>query len=104
MKGRKPTTAESEYMQRVSDLGCIVCRLFKGMYTPCEIHHIEGKIKEGAHFKIIGLCYYHHRQGGMCDLYVSRHPYKKEFEKRYGSEYELMDKTNQLLAIEYERK
>lgn len=97
LKGRAPTTAEKQYMDAVTLNGCIVCRLYLGVFTPCEIHHIEGKTAVGAHFKILGLCYLHHRGGMDCVDYTSRHPYKSRFEERYGTEYELLEKQNGLI-------
>jgi len=55
MKGRNPNKAESKHMDRVSQLGCIVCRNQGRFYVPCEIHHIEGKTK-----KIHTSKYYHY--------------------------------------------
>jgi len=97
MKGRRPTAAEDAHMNHVAELGCIVCRLHMQTYTPCEIHHTDGKTKSGAHFKTLGLCHWHHRGGNDCESYTSRHPYKAEFEARYGSEEELMAKTKELI-------
>ena len=96
MKGRKPTVAEQNHMDNVRQLGCIVCRL-QGFYgVPAEIHHIEGKTKINTHFKILPLCFEHHRMGSDKEP-ISRHPYKARFEKAYGSEYELLDIVNSLL-------
>ena len=47
--------------------------------------------------RVLPLCYRHHREGGNNELFASRHPYKKEFEKRYGTEEELLEKVEQLL-------
>ena len=68
-----------------------------------EIHHIDGKTKKasedypGCHMLTIPLCYEHHREGANNDLYVSRHPFKAEFEKRYGTEMELLEKIKELV-------
>lgn len=96
MNGRTPTKEESEWMECVIDLGCIVC-LNMGIYTPAEIHHLDGSRKPGAHLKTIGLCYYHHRSGNDCEAYTSRHPYKKRFIERYGTEQYLLAKTQELI-------
>jgi len=96
MKGRNPTSKEKKHMDRVSQLGCIVCRL-QGFYdVPCEIHHIEGKTKENTHFKVLPLCFEHHRMGSGMEP-ISRHPYKARFEKTYGTEYELLELVNSLV-------
>jgi hypothetical protein len=43
------------------------------------------------------LCPTHHRLGIKTNLFVSRHPWKREFERRYGTEMELLDKVKALL-------
>ena len=97
VKGRSPTAAEKAHMSAVADLGCIVCKLFHSVYSPAAIHHCDGKTKVGAHFKVLGLCGLHHQGGNDCPEYVSRHPYKARFERRYATEEELMEKTRELL-------
>lgn len=86
-------------MARVRDLGCIVCRLFHGEETPAEIHHPYGKTAEGVHFKVLPLCYWHHRSGLCDDTVVSRHPHKAHFEDVYGTEEVLLQKTDELLGV-----
>lgn len=100
MKGRTPTVAESKHMNAVASYGCIVCYLFHGVYSPAAIHHIDGKTKPGAHFKVLGLCGLHHQGGKDCTEYTSRHPYKARFKARYGTEQELLEKTNELIGVE----
>ena len=84
-------------MDSISTLGCIVCRVHYDCESPAEIRHIDGKTKAGAHMNTIPLCYRHHREGVNNDMYVSRHPYKTEFVKRYGTEEELLQKVKDLL-------
>lgn len=84
-------------MDSISTLGCIVCRVHYDCESPAEVHHIDGKTKAGAHMNTIPLCYRHHREGVNNDMYVSRHPYKTEFVKRYGTEEELLQKVKDLL-------
>ena len=97
MKGRNPTAKEKRHMDKVSQLGCIVCRNEGNMFVPCEIHHTQGKTKENAHCLILPLCYQHHREGTFNGLWVSRHPWKKEFESRYGTEQELLSQVEELI-------
>ena len=96
IKGRKPTKKEAEHMDKVSQLGCIVCRNTNGSITPAEIHHIEGKTKANSHFKVLPLCFEHHRIGNRFRP-ISRHPYKARFVKAYGTEQELLEQVNKLL-------
>jgi len=88
--------ADKERYQKIVDAGCIICLLEKGIYSPPEIHHPYGR-KKGGNQKTYGLCFCHHREGSNCDEYVSRHPWKAEFEARYGSEEELLKSTNVIL-------
>ena len=96
MKGRNPNSKEKKHMDRVSQLGCIVCYL-QGFYgVPAEIHHIEGKTKIDTHFKVLPLCFEHHRMGSDMEP-ISRHPYKARFEKAYGTENELLELVNSMV-------
>ena len=84
-------------MDKVSQIGCIVCRNQGNLFVPSEIHHTQGKTKDNAHFLVLPLCFQHHREGTMNGLWVSRHPWKKEFEKRYGTELELLEQVKEIL-------
>ena len=97
MQGRTPNKKEKQWMDSISNFGCIVCKLFYQCDSPAEIHHIDGKTKPGAHLKTLPLCYKHHREGVNNDMYVSRHPFKKEFEKRYGKQYDLLERLQELI-------
>ena len=90
MNGKKPNKEEKRWLDQIIDQGCIVCYLEKGIYSPAEVHHISGK---DEHLETIPLCFPHHREGGNNTEYVSRHPWRKEFIKRYGSEGDLLFET-----------
>ena len=97
MKGRTPTKREREWLNAITDLGCIVCRLFVGTRSEASPHHIDGKTKPEAHMKTIPLCFLHHQAGSDNEAYTSRHPYKARFEARYGSEESLLAETRRVL-------
>ena len=97
MKGRSPNKQEKIWMNSLTQLGCIVCRIHYQCETPAEVHHIDGKTKPEAHLKTIPLCFRHHREGVKNELYVSRHPFKHEFEERYGTEENLLQKVKELI-------
>ena len=101
MKSRNPTRAEREWMDAIVTHGCVVCRKEFGIFTETEIHHLDGKTKPGAHLKAIPLCYRHHRDGEDCSVYTSRHPFKKRFEERYGTEQELLESLQRELGFCY---
>ena len=79
IKGRNPTASESRHMDKVSQLGCVVCYKQGFRFVPAEIHHTEGKTKEESHFKVLPLCYEHHR-GGRGEEPIRSHPWKRRFE------------------------
>jgi len=84
-------------MNSIVQLGCIVCRVHYDCDSPAEVHHIDGKTKPDAHLKTIPLCFRHHREGVNSEFYVSRHPFKHEFEERYGTEESLLQKVKELI-------
>ena len=104
MKGRKPTAEEQRYMNKVGELGCIVCRLFHDVYdSPASIHHCEGRTKKGAHFKILPLCAKHHQMPSNTGEWATRHGGGKHcgkyaFEEAYRPESELMEIVERLVS------
>ena len=97
MKGRNPSKEEKEYMDKVQQLGCIVCANRGLPNVPAEIHHTRGKTVKDAHLYVIPLCPSHHRYGGHTEP-ISRHPYKKRFEDAYGTEAELLEQVQKKFA------
>jgi len=97
VKGRNPNAAEKRHLSRVSELGCLICRMTEGVQSPASPHHTEGKTKPGAHLRVIPLCFEHHQGGANNDRYVSVHPWKAEFHRRYGSVDELLGRVDALL-------
>ena len=92
-------------MDKVAALGCIVCRLYYGVHSPAAIHHMDGKTKTGAHFKVLGLCGNHHQIASPDGQWVTRHgpgrkAGKKVFEEEYDTEENLLIKTKELLEAE----
>ena len=84
-------------MDKVQQLGCIVCANLGFPDVPAEIHHTRGKTVKDAHLYVIPLCPSHHRYGGHTEP-ISRHPYKKRFEDAYGTEAELLEQVQENLA------
>lgn len=103
LKGRNPTQDEKKHMDRVMQLGCIICHNEDLHNTEVEIHHIDGKTKQDCHFKVLPLCFRHHREGSYNDSWVSRHPFKKGFQARYGKEEDLLDQVNAMLENKQEK-
>ena len=76
----RATKAEAEYIARVVDLGCVVCK------RPAEYHHMlkgAGMGRKSSHYDGFGLCPDHHRNGGPG---VAIHAGVKTWEAKYGGE------------------
>lgn len=85
------TKAEKQYLNRVAELGCIICRM------PAEIHHLRTGVGLGMrndYKNAIPLCHTHHRTGGHG---VAYHAGRLAFEENFGSETELLEKVRNLL-------
>lgn len=94
-----PTKAEDALWDRIRQYGCIVCRLYRGVFTEPEIHHILSGGQRISHSDVLGLCTPHHRVPG--GGYESRHSVngrsgKAAFEEAYGNEAFLLDAQGQL--------
>ena len=92
MAKKRPTVAEKKWMQQVADYGCIACEKDGKVSVPCEIHHIRKHTGMGlrpSHFDTIPLCSGCHRTNK-----ISVHLGKREFERRYGTEQEILKKVN----------
>jgi len=89
---RTPTQEEREWMDAIVASGCIACRLdslpAKGL--PCAVHHILSGGRRMGHLFTLPLCDPgHHQNGGQFGI-TSRHPWKAQFEAKYGTELELL--------------
>jgi len=84
----------SEYLSKLANLGCIICKKMGFPNSPAEIHHInEGRIGKRADFnKTIPLCVFHHRQGKE-----SYHYSPKNFNKKWGTQKELLTLVNKMI-------
>lgn len=102
MKGRTPTADEKRWMASIASMGCCVCRIFLHVETPAEVHHIDGKTKQGAHHKTIPLCARHHRQPDTMQSprWISLHGNgRKAFAAEYLSELELLEWCRDAVAV-----
>lgn len=94
------TAAESRHLDRVSRLGCVLCRAHLGITdTPAEIHHPRtgtGAGRKASHYEAIPLCPTHHRLGNESLHQMGR----KAWERHYGiTEMELLQITKNLLGV-----
>ena len=94
MGKKKPNKLERERLETIGNMPCYAC-FIDGREMQSEVHHIRS-LKRGSgmglrpsHFDTIPLCSGHHRTNK-----ISVHLGKKEFEKRYGTELEILEKVN----------
>jgi len=97
VNGRKPNKIEKIWLDKIVEHGCCVCWNEFGFPSPATVHHINGSKKEGCHLDTIPLCFSHHLSRENNEKVVSRHPWKAEFEKRYGRELDFLDKLRETL-------
>lgn len=90
------TKAEKEWMNRVSEIGCIVCLNEYGEGSPAEMHHVNahGMGLRSDNYSVIPLCPAHHRTGGHG---VAVHAGKETWENRFGYEIDLLEQVREIL-------
>ena len=108
----KPTLAQATRFEHIRAIGCIACLLHSFICHQVEVHHLNqggyhGATRRGHDFTI-GLCGWHH-QGtpplGMNEreARVFRGPsyklHKMAFRARYGTDDQLLETTNKLIAL-----
>jgi len=90
------TKAEKQYMGKVAELGCILCKHLNLGETPAELHHPRtgtGAGRRASNMDVIPLCPEHHR--GNSGLHGMG---RKAFERYYGiTELQLMEKAQECL-------
>lgn len=97
------SNAEKKYLDRVAQLGCVVCRNAGYGPTPAVIHHIKegtGIGQRACDFLVIPLCPVHHTEGGIG---VAYHRGPRRFEALYGSELDLLAQTIKEVFLAYQR-
>jgi hypothetical protein len=87
-----------DWFNALSDMGCIVCLNEHGVVSQPDIHHLTSGSKRIGDLHTIPLCPTHHRFGINNSFAVSRHPWKREFERRYGTEAELYAQVLKLVT------
>lgn len=95
---------DAGWLDEVSGVGCIVCRVHMDRQSPALIHHIRtwhGKRVPRRHDLVIPLCFLHHdaKIPG-----VSFHSDTEAWCRRFGSQEELLLKTHQELIKHWEKR
>ena len=55
------TNAEKHYHAILRQIGCVICREFRGVITPPSIHHIAEGSGVRSEYMVAPLCYGHHQ-------------------------------------------
>ena len=107
---RSKTKAERIHMDKVANLGCLVCRKEGNLYSPAELHHIRdvtltGLGQRAKHTEIIPLCVAHHRRNNM--VIVKKDGRLQDFDstkliKSIGAKYKAVQSINIIGQIEKE--
>ena len=91
-----PNIEERTWMDAITVIGCIACRIDGRPGTPGAVHHLLRGGRRIGHLFSICLCDPGHHQNGQERGMVSRHPWLARFEAKYGSEAELLRITRNL--------
>ncbi|MBR7747435.1 Ref family recombination enhancement nuclease [Undibacterium baiyunense] len=95
---RSSTVAEKRHMQRVAEMGCIVCsHIYDHKDTPAQVHHVRVNHGWGrsSHFMTIPLCVEHHT--GKTGVHSMG---RDEFESLHGySELRLLEIVQDKLGV-----
>jgi hypothetical protein len=100
------TKDEKRHLDRVSRLGCIVCRNlgFDVEGQEVALHHPRagmGTSQRSSHYDVLPICPPHHQTGGYGIAY---HAGPKIWQEKYGTETELLEQVKQLLEEEDARQ
>lgn len=98
------TKAEEEWIEAITDIGCVACFVQGFPGTPGEVHHMldEGGRRLG-HLHTLCLCSPGHHRNATGGQKISRHPFKARFEKAYGTEAQLLELEKRLVEQRAER-
>lgn len=101
MKGRSVTKADKKlHNDLVNIVGCIACLLDGRINNYVLIHHIDGRTKKGAHQNVLPLCAGHHQHGTGAPGLIAVHPYKAQFEARYGKQEDLLIECHRIINLQ----
>jgi hypothetical protein len=92
-KARSATKSQLRRMLIIKSItGCVACIKDDRDPVPCNAHHMLAGGQRIGHDHTYGLCTFHH----VGELSI--HGSKRRFLEKYGSEQELLEMTNKLIA------
>ena len=96
------TKAEKAHLDAVAALGCWICSKAGYPDTPAEINHVRtygGRRIKRNHLLVLPLCPFHHRTGPHGHAF---HAGSREWQRRYGTETQLLAEVYTALAKKLE--
>ena len=93
---KAPNKIEREWLDLIADEPCQACTK-DGLWSAAEVHHITSAGRRMGHLFTIKLCPTHHRGDGK--QVPSVHGSKKSFERRYGTQLELLAELQVLMGV-----
>jgi hypothetical protein len=96
---RTPTKKEKAWMDAITRYGCIACRIDGLGFRAAAVHHILRGGQRMGHLFTLPLCDPGHHQNPTLSGMVARHPTKARFEKKYGTEAQLLKRLRKELKL-----
>lgn len=93
----KATKAQQERMSRVAILPCSVNN--EDCSAGVQVHHITKTGRRLGHDFTIPLCFNHHHNQTPLLYGEAVHKGTKAFEEKYGTQFEMLERTNELLEM-----
>lgn len=94
------TKAERDWMNAITEIGCIACLSMGYSGVPGAVHHLKSGGRRISHLETICLCDPgHHQNPPPRSGKIPRHPFKARFEAAYGTEEYLLAKTKALVEL-----
>lgn len=88
--GRSVTKEQKRFHDMLcQQIGCVACRKIGIFNTWVSIHHVHGRTKPDAHWKVLPLCASHHQHDTASGA-IAVHPHKGAFEAEYGKQETLL--------------
>lgn len=84
--GRSVTKEQKRFHDMLCQhVGCVACHKSGIFNTWVSIHHVQGRTKPDAHWKVLPLCASHHQYDSSSGV-IAVHPHKAAFEAEYGNQ------------------
>ncbi len=96
-KSAKPTKEESLWMAAIARLPCSVNN--NNCSPGVQVHHITKCGRRLGHLFTIPLCFNHHHNQSPLAYGNSVHKGTKSFEVKYGTQFEMLEKTKEKILV-----